>query len=94
MEIELTVLVIALPVLLSVWATMKVMADEFSERWQKGAQLALVWFVPVIGALVVLGVHRKAEEPSGRYRKDAGSGDDFGASGSGVRRTLEALDDD
>lgn len=94
MEIALTVLIIGLLILLSVWATMKVMADDFSERWQKGAQLALVWFVPVIGALVVLGVHRKAEEPSGRYRNGPDPGDDFGASGSRVRRTLEVLDDD
>lgn len=94
MGIELTVLVLAASVLMSLWATTKVIADEFSGRWQKGLQLALVWCVPLIGALLVLGVHRSAEKPSGRYRKDADAGDDFGASSAGIRRTLDALDDD
>ncbi len=93
MEIALAVLIVGLIVLLSVWASMKVIADEFSERRQKGAQLALVWLVPVIGALLVLAVHRKAEEASGRYRNDPDPGDDYGQSGR-VKRIVDALDDD
>ena len=94
MEIEFTVLIIGLPVLLSAWATTKVMADEFSERGQKRAQLVLVWLLPVIGALLVLAVHRKPDEPSRQYRKDTDPGDDFGASRAAYRKTLDVLDGD
>ena len=94
MEAGWIVLVFGLPVLLSAWATVKVAGDEFSERGQKWSQLALFWLLPMLGALLVLGVHRKTEQPSRIYRKDPDSGEDFTASGNGIRRTLDALDDD
>ena len=94
MEMWLTVVVVALPVLLSVWASVKVVRDEFSERRQKVVQLVLVWLVPIIGALIVIGVHKKSEKPSGQYREGVDPGEDFALSGVAARRTLEALDGD
>lgn len=94
MEIALAVGIIGVCVLMAVWASIKVLADEFSDRWQKGAQLALVWLVPVIGPLVVFGVHRSAEKASGRYCRYADPAWDQSAIGPAIRRTVEALDDD
>lgn len=94
MGMWLTALVIALPVALALWASLKVIRDEISERGQKAAQLALVWLVPLMGALIVLGVHRKSDKPSGKYRDRADLRDDFAMSPGALRRTFEVLDDD
>ncbi|MDQ1924792.1 hypothetical protein [Massilia pseudoviolaceinigra] len=82
MRVEVVVFACGLYTLVSIWATIMVIADEFSNRWQKAAQLALVWCVPILGPLVVFGVHRKAEKPSGKYRQDVDAGEDYGRSGA------------
>lgn len=71
-------LVLGVLALLNIAATVVVMRDDYSERKQKVLQTIVVWLVPLLGALVVLAVHRKPEKPSGAYRVD-GSGviDDF-----------------
>ena len=89
----LVVLVVVLT--LTAAATRAVMQDEYSEGRQKILQTAVVWLVPFLGALLVLGVHRKAEKPSGAYRRDDdGVGDDFGTHGRGIRALKDSLDDD
>lgn len=93
MRVEITVFV-CLYALVALGASMIVIADEFSNRWQKAAQLTLVWCLPILGALVVFGVHRKAEKPSGKYRQGVDAGEDFGVSGATVRRTHDLLDGD
>ncbi|PWF54564.1 hypothetical protein C7C56_006380 [Massilia glaciei] len=65
MEI-LLVCIITGYILMLLWATLVVMRDPYSEGGQKVAQLALVWFLPAIGALIILGMHRKTEKPSGQ----------------------------
>jgi hypothetical protein len=91
----LLLLVLAVIVSLNVAATIAVWRDEYSERRQKILQIALVWLVPLFGALLVLGVHRKAEKPSGAYQTNGDRlGDDFGQMRSGTRTIVEALDDD
>jgi hypothetical protein len=60
-----------------------------AERGQRIAQLAVIWMIPVIGALVVFAVHRRPEAPSGKYRESLDPGDDFGSSGK-RRSSLEA----
>jgi hypothetical protein len=47
-------LIIGTYVAVSLWATSVVIRDRYSERGQQVAQLVLVWFVPAIGALIVL----------------------------------------
>jgi len=50
--------------------------------------------MPILGALIVFGVHRKGEKPSSKYRQDVDAGEDFGVSGAGVRRVHDVLDGD
>jgi hypothetical protein len=59
-------------------ATSMVLGDTLSEPQQKTAQLLLVWLVPVLGAIVVFGVHRGKEKHPGTYREIPDPGEDFG----------------
>lgn len=91
----LVLLVIAFIVILNVAATLAVRRDEFSEPSQKMLQILLVWIIPILGALLVLGVHRKDEKPSGSYRPDHDRvGNDFGTQRPGIKSITEVLDDD
>ena len=45
-------------VALNVYATLRVVRDKLSERWQKVAQTVLVWALPLVGAILVLYLHR------------------------------------
>jgi len=82
--------------LLNIIATLAVRRDEYSEPLQKALQILLVWLVPILGALLVLAVHRKPEKASGRYRSGSDPvGDDFGTQRPGVVRSItDMLDDD
>jgi hypothetical protein len=92
MEVALSLVVLSIPLWLNIKATRLVLRDALSERNQKVAQLLFVWLVPLIGALVVLAVHRRAEPPSRKYREPADAGDDFAFSGSALKNTREVLD--
>ena len=81
MDIVLTLLVVALPLWLNVKATRLVLRDDLSERWQRIAQLLLVWLVPVIGAIIVQAVHRPAEPPARKYREPPDPGGRFRSCG-------------
>lgn len=94
MEIAFALIAIAIPLWLNVRATRLVFRDDLSEQRQKVAQLLFVWLVPVVGAVVVLGVHRAAEPPSGRYREPLDPGDDFAFSARSVKKLREVLDGD
>jgi len=85
---------LSIPLALNLWATRIILADDLSSESQKYGQLALVWLLPLLGAVVVLAVHRKAEPPSRRYRTQPDPGDDFTMSGKSVNETKEALDGD
>lgn len=64
---------------LNLWATYKVWGDRLSEPGQRYAQLALIWCLPFIGALLVVYLLRQNLEPStGRYPNEPDMGDDFG----------------
>src|SRR3954467_14841553 len=81
MEVALFAVVLLTWAGFCVAATRAVVRDDFSGTRQKSVQIALVWGVPVIGALVVLAAHRKPDPPSGRYYEPADPGDDFAWSG-------------
>ncbi|RYG06756.1 MAG: hypothetical protein EON92_19620, partial [Burkholderiales bacterium] len=66
-------------------ATIAVLRDDASGKGQKVGQLAFVWLVPILGAVVVLAVHRAAEAPSRRYREAPDPGDDFAMSGRSLK---------
>ncbi len=90
----LIVAVLLILLVLNGLATRAVLRDDFSEAVQKRLQLAVVWLLPLLGALLVLAVHRKPDRSSGKYRDEADCGDDFGTSGRNVRAAKEALDED
>lgn len=94
MEIALVLAILAVLLWLNAKATRLVARDALSAPGQKIAQLLLVWLVPVIGALVVLAVHRRPEPPSRQYREQPDPGDDFGASGHAAKKLREAMDGD
>lgn len=94
MEVAFALVAIAIPLWLNVRATRLVVHDALSEQGQKVAQLLFVWLVPVVGAVVVLAVHRPTEPPSRRYREPPDPGDDFALSGRPVKNLREVLDGD
>jgi hypothetical protein len=94
MEISLVLAAVLVPLLLNVRATQLIVQDVLCDRRQKLMQLLLVWFVPLIGAIIVLAVHRRAEPPSRHYREAEDPGDDFAYSGRMTRSIKEVLDGD
>jgi hypothetical protein len=61
------------------WVTRRVFQDGLSSSSQRIAQVALIWLVPAVGALVVLNLQRReGEKGPGRYRDPPNPGDDFG----------------
>jgi len=77
-------------VLLDAWVTWRVVGDGLSSSRQRAAQIALVWLLPVLGALIVLNLQRRnAEKGSGRYRDVQDVGDDL----AHARQFLKKLDD-
>jgi hypothetical protein len=94
MEALFVIAAISIPLLLNLWATRLVCAAESISKGQRRAQLALIWLLPFIGAILTLGVHRADEPPSRKYRTESDPGDDHTLSGSFVQKTAEVLDGD
>jgi hypothetical protein len=69
----------------NIGASRLVVRDDLSERAQKVAQLAAVWLLPIVGAIVVFAVHRKDEPPSRKYREEPDPGDGFDYTGRVAR---------
>ncbi|MCL2658578.1 MAG: hypothetical protein FWD62_14420 [Betaproteobacteria bacterium] len=91
MDIALLIAVVAIPLWLNVKATLSIARDTFSEQPQKIVQILFVWLVPLVGAVVVLGVYRREEIPPGTYPAEKDMDDDFGH----LDRTIkEAMDGD
>lgn len=94
MEFLLLAFISIVLVSLNVKATLLITRDALSTSSQKLWQFALVWLVPVLGAVVTLAVHRPVEEPSRRYRTQPDPGDDFAMSGRAHKNLTEAIDGD
>lgn len=94
MDLILIALVLAILIGMNFAATRAILKDDFTERRQRIYQLIIVWTLPIVGALVVLAVHRAPEKPSRTYRHEPDAGDDFGASGRHVKYIKDALDGD
>jgi len=77
---------------LNAWACRVVARDDLSSRAQHIAQVALIWFVPFLGALVVMHLLRKKPEKGmGRYPNDPEYVDDYGVSGQSHRDFMRAV---
>ncbi|WP_348944075.1 hypothetical protein ABHF33_11380 [Chitinibacter sp. FCG-7] len=94
MEIVLLLVVVTVPIWLNVKATLLVFRDAFSEKTQKITQLIFVWFLPLVGAIVVLAIHRQEEKSSGTYPSEKDPGEDFGLSGSSIKNITKIIDGD
>jgi hypothetical protein len=94
MDTILTLAALVILLALNLWATRKVVSDEAITKQQRRAQLAIVWLLPLLGALVVFGIHRATELPSRKYRDAADPGDDYAISGKSVRATTDILHSD
>ena len=94
MEITLILAAIAIMLWLSIKATVVITRDGLIEGRQKAMQLALVWLLPLVGAILVLAVNRRPEAPSRKYRERQDAGEDFTASGRSVKAITEAADGD
>ena len=53
---------------LNIRATLAIRRDDLSDQKQSVVQVALVWLLPVVGAVIVLAVHRPTEKASRKYR--------------------------
>jgi len=81
--------------LLDAWVTWRVLGDGLSSPGQRAAQIALVWLLPLLGALLVLNLQRRnAESGSGRYREIPDAGDDFAYSRQSFKKLDDVTDDD
>ena len=94
MEFLLVLIAVAIPLWLNLRATHLVASDSLSERNQKFAQLLFVWLVPIIGAIIVLAIHRREEPPPRQYREPPDPGDDFGFSGRALKDTRDVIGGD
>jgi hypothetical protein len=88
-DIALLIAVVAIPLWLNVKATLSITRDTFSEQPQKIVQILFVWLVPLVGAIVVLGVHRREETSLGAYPVEKDMDDDFGHSGQTIKETMD-----
>ena len=46
-------------------ASVRIVQSDVYTRWQKAAQVLIVWAIPVVGAIVVLSVLKATEPPRG-----------------------------
>lgn len=81
-------------VALNLYATKAVCVDEDISAAQRAGQLAMIWLFPLAGAILALGVRRRDEAPSGKYRVPSDAGDDYTLSGKFVEKTADVLDGD
>jgi hypothetical protein len=77
MDIAFSLLVLVLLVL-NWYASQRCFRDPLISSGQRAAQLAIVWLVPVLGALTVIALSRNTSERStGKYRENPDPGDQY-----------------
>ncbi len=94
MIVEVFVTVLVLICILNGWVTRRVFQDDLSSSSQRVAQVALIWLVPAVGALIVLNLQRReGEKGPGHYRDPPSPGDDFGHPRLAARSTSPSDED-
>lgn len=78
---------------LSLWASRRVLADPATAPGQRRLQMLVVWLLPVVGALLTLHLTRRDLEPGRGYVEPPDAGDDFGYSSRENRQFRDTLDD-
>ncbi|MBK7685678.1 MAG: hypothetical protein IPJ25_06400 [Rhodocyclaceae bacterium] len=77
MVIEVLLLLLVFLAFLNAWATLGIFKDQTFSRGQRTAQIAFVWLVPLLGALLAFAI--KDAEPktsTGRYSEEPEPPDD------------------
>ncbi len=81
--------------LLNLWVTWRIAKDHLSTPVQRLTHGLAVWFVPIVGALLVLHLQRvNLEESNGTYPKTRELGDDHGYSQRLFGRPARGRDND
>ena len=95
MILEALLVMLAAILALNAWVTWRVVRDGLSSSAQRLAQIALVWLLPMLGALLVLNLQRRnAEKGSGTYREIPDVGDDYAHSAKSFKKLEDAIDGD
>jgi len=95
MLVEAVLLLLAITILwLNFKASLSIWNDTLSETKQRVLQLLLVWLIPLLGSLIVIGIHRPYEKPSGRHPDEQSPPDDFMGRTVGSQRADEIINDD
>ena len=90
---EVVIAMLAVIAVLNVWVTWRAVGDALSTVGQQAAQIALIWLLPVIGALLVLRLQRRQpEQGSGNYQPVPDAGDDFAYSRQSFKQLDRALE--
>lgn len=89
--VELFILSIFVLVLaLNSCATYAVIKSELATRYQKFAQISLIWLLPVVGSLLTLAVHKKGKDVAKPVGLENPASDNFGGSyDSNVNHTVD-----
>lgn len=81
METIFLIVLVAL-IALNVYASRQSYRDALSSRGQRLGQIAFIWLVPVVGAVLALRLtSNEAEQSTGTYRDEPNMADEFAASG-------------
>jgi hypothetical protein len=86
----LIALLLAVVLWLNVIASLAILRDSLSSSKQKTLQLIVVWFLPLMGALTILGIHRPDEKFSGKYPEEILPPEDIQAQ----KRGNQVIDDE
>jgi hypothetical protein len=84
MEVAIISIVVCLAVFLDVVATWMVRRSVALTRFQKGAQMVLVWMLPFVGAIVIISLLTDPEDR--RRRQDRWVPNDEGGSDGNVAK--------
>lgn len=77
------------------WVSWRIVKDDLSTKLQRTAQVAFVWLVPLLGALLALHLLKKEpERSSGAYPEPPDVGDDYGYSRANYNNIRRAIDSD
>ena len=93
MEATLAIAALLILVIANGFATRLALRDRYAERHQKIFQCLAIWLVPVVGEILVFGMHRNPEKSTGRYPESPSPVDDF-ADGKRVGRGISTHADD
>jgi hypothetical protein len=90
--IELLIVIACAIAAFNLFVSLRVLRDDLPPL-QRGGQLAIVWLIPILGALLAFTLQQKSlTRGTGHYPAEPDAGDDFGESGKSVSNFKSKLD--